>query len=167
MRIDPEIVRYGNDILRKPAEKVVSFNEDIKQLIHQMYEIMKAHNGLGLAANQIGVDLQIFTYDIGEGPHAVINPKIIRSKGEEVGVEGCLSIPGIQGDVPRAEEVVLKGLDENGKPVRIKAKGLLARVFQHETDHLNGYLFIDRADPETLYQVTQNGGEDSENENEG
>lgn len=162
MQIDPDIVRYGNEILRKPAKTVTEFNSDIRRLIERMYEIMKNHNGLGLAANQIGVDLQIFTYDVGEGPHAVINPKIIRSKGEDISVEGCLSIPGIQGDVPRAEEVTIKGLDEDGKPIRIKAKGLLARVFQHETDHLNGYLFIDRADPETLYKVPENGEKEPE-----
>ena len=150
-----EIVRYGDETLRKPAAKVRKFDDDIHQLIERMYEVMKDNAGLGLAAPQIGVELQVFTYDIGEGPHAFVNPKIVRRKGEQVAVEGCLSIPGIQGDVPRAEQVTLSGLDENGKPAKIRAEGLLARVFQHEMDHLQGYLFIDRADPESLHVITK------------
>ena len=150
-----KIVRYGNDVLRKPAAKVKKFDDDIRRLIDRMYEVMEDSSGLGLAAPQIGVELQVFTYDIGEGPHAFVNPKIVRRKGEQVAVEGCLSIPGIQGDVPRAEQVTLSGLDENGKPARIRAEGLLARVFQHEMDHLQGQLFIDRADPESLHVITK------------
>ena len=151
--VTEEIVRFGHEILRKPAEKVKEFNDDIRDLIDRMYGVMKESRGVGLAANQVGVDLQVFTYDVGEGPHAMVNPKIVRSRGEETAVEGCLSVPGIQGEVPRAEDVTVKGIDENGKPVRIRATGLLARVFQHEIDHLQGYLFLDRADPETLYEV--------------
>ena len=148
-----DIVRYGDEVLRRRAAKVKRFDDEIRRLIERMYEAMAESHGLGLAANQVGVDLQVFTYDVGEGPHALVNPKIVRRKGEQVGVEGCLSIPGIQGDVSRAENITVKGLDENGNPVRLHAEGLMARVFQHEMDHLDGHLFIDRADPETLHEV--------------
>lgn len=154
-----EILRFGHEILRKPAQKVKDFNDEVRGLIDLMFRVMKEHSGLGLAANQVGVDLQIFTYDIGEGPHAVVNPKLVRSRGEQVAVEGCLSVPGIQGEVARAEDVTIKGLDENGRPIRIRANGLLARVFQHEIDHLQGHLFLDRADPETLYEVPKRADE--------
>jgi len=152
---DEEILRYGSEILRKPAEKVKKFDDEIRQLIERMYEVMQENSGLGLAAPQVGVQLQVFTYDVGEGRHALVNPKIARRKGEEIATEGCLSVPGIQGEVPRAERVTVSGLDENGKPIKIRAEGLLARVFQHEIDHLQGFLFIDRADPESLYVVTK------------
>jgi len=148
-----DIVRYGHDGLRKPADKVGKFDDGVRALIARMFEVMKEASGLGLAANQVGVPLQVLTYDLGEGPHALVNPKIVKRKGELTGVEGCLSVPGIQGEVPRAEEIIVKGMDENGKPVRVHAKEMLARVLQHEIDHLQGCLFIDRADPETLYEV--------------
>jgi peptide deformylase len=85
----------------------------------------------------------------------LVNPEIVRSSGAQTGLEGCLSIPGLQGEVTRADEVVIKGTTLNGKPVRIQAQGLLARIFQHELDHLNGKLFIDRADPETLHYPSE------------
>jgi peptide deformylase len=112
-------------------------------------------NGLGLAANQIGVLQRVFVYDDGTGLGVVINPKIVRAEGEQVGVEGCLSVPGLQGDVKRAEKIVIQGMDLNGKKVKIEAEGLLARIFQHELDHLNGTLFVDRADPDSLHYITE------------
>lgn len=155
-----EIVRYGNPVLRQRAEEVVEFNDEIKTLIERMYVIMAEARGYGLAAPQIGLSKRIFTYDIGEGPHALINAKILKSSGEEIGVEGCLSIPGLQGDVARANRVVVSGIDENGQKVKIKAEGLLARVFQHEIDHLDGTVFVDRADPDTLETVPLDEGDD-------
>lgn len=148
-----EIVRYGNPILRQRAEEIEGFGEEIKALIERMYVVMAEARGYGLAGPQIGVSKRIFTYNIGEGPHALLNPKILKSSGEEIGVEGCLSVPGLQGDVARAAKVVISGIDETGEKVKIKADGLLARVFQHETDHLDGTIFIDRADPDTLETV--------------
>ena len=161
MAVD-EIVRYGNDALRRPTEPVEAVTDEIKELIQRMYKIMRESNGLGLAANQIGISKRLFVYDIGEGPKAVVNPKLELVSGEQLGVEGCLSVPGLQGDVKRANRVVVEGLDEEGNPVRISAEGLLARVFQHETDHLDGYLFLDRADPDSLefVQATDQSEED-------
>jgi len=145
-----EITKYGDKVLRTATEPVVDFNEETRSLIQHMYEVLAEAKGLGLAANQIGVSKRLFVYDIGEGPKALVNPRLVKSSGEQTGVEGCLSIPNLQGEVSRAETVVVEGLDEEGKPVKIKAEGLLARVFQHELDHLDGVFFVDRADPETL-----------------
>ena len=148
-----EIIRYGDPVLRRKAEVVKDFDDEIRALIQRMYVVMAEVRGLGLAGPQIGVSKRIFTYDVGEGPHALINPKVLRTSGEEVNVEGCLSIPGLQGDVARAERVTVAGIDENGEKVKIRAEGMLARVFQHELDHLDGTMFVDRADPDTLETV--------------
>lgn len=147
------IVTYGNEVLRERAAEIEQFDDEVRELIFRMYEIMAESHGLGLAGPQIGVSKRIFVYDVGEGPHAFINPVIISSSGEESGLEGCLSIPGLQGEVPRATKVTIRGIDENGEQVKIVAEGLLARVFQHEMDHLDGTMFIDRADPDTLETV--------------
>ncbi|MDO8684296.1 MAG: peptide deformylase [Armatimonadota bacterium] len=150
-----EIVLYGDDILRKPTKPVDLSNSDLKELIEHMIEVMREAPGVGLAANQVGIDKRLFVYDVGEGPSAILNPKIIKQRGKEIATEGCLSIPGLQGDVRRAAAVVVEGLDPDGNEVRVEADGLLARVFQHEIDHLNGTLFIDRADPDTLAWVSE------------
>ena len=157
-----QIVRYGDPILRAKAAEITEFNDDVRTLIHRMYVTLADARGYGLAGPQVAVSKRIFVYDIGEGPHAFINPKIIRATGEEWGGEGCLSIPGLQGEVPRATRVTITGIDENGKQVKIKAEGLLARVFQHETDHLDGTMFVDKADPETLETVSLDDEEDEE-----
>lgn len=162
-----EIVTYGEDVLRARADEVTDFESEARGLIPEMYEIMARSRGLGLAAPQIGISKRIFTYDVGDGPHALVNPRIIRATGEEVGVEGCLSIPGLQGEVPRAARVTITGLNEEGRKVRIRAEGMLARVFQHEMDHLDGALFIDRADPETLETVPVSQPGEAEDELEG
>ncbi len=157
IRKDDPIVKYegdGVEILRQTAKPVLKMTEDLVELVDQMGRIMRAANGVGLAAPQLGILQRIFVYDSGDGFHALINPKIIGRKGEQVGVEGCLSLPGLQGDVARAEEVVVKALDQFGKPVRIRGSELTARVIQHELDHLDGVLFIDRADPASLHWVT-------------
>jgi peptide deformylase len=98
---------------------------------------------------------RLFVYDVGDGPDAIINPEIVRQEGEQLGVEGCLSIPRLHGEVLRAMTVEVTGLDRHGKPLRIEAREYLARVFQHEIDHLDGVLFIDRADPASLHWITE------------
>jgi peptide deformylase len=125
--------------------------KDIADLVSHMRRVMRAANGVGLSANQIGLNLNMFVAEVpdvdkgGTKFYALFNPKI-EKKSDETGIfeEGCLSIPGKWGYVSRAERVTLSGFDKNGKPVKIKAWGLLAHVFQHETDHLQGKLFIDR-----------------------
>ena len=148
-----KIVTYGTDVLRKPAQEVAKLDEGVKKLIKKMWRAMEENRGLGIAAPQIGVSKRVFAYDVGEGQHALINPRIVKRSREEHSIEGCLSIPGLQGEVPRAVRVTVAGLDEEGRKVKIKAEGLLARVFQHEIDHLDGTMFVDRADPETLETV--------------
>ncbi len=157
-----QIVRYGSKVLSEPTREVEEITDEIRELIGNMFEIMHEANGVGLAANQIGVPLRLFVYDIGEGPHVIINGKITKKSGKEVSTEGCLSIPGLQGDVSRAHTATISGLDENGQKVRITAEGLLARVFQHETDHLDGMLFIDRASADSLEWII--GGQDEDEE---
>jgi peptide deformylase len=108
-----------------------------------------------LAAPQVFVNQRIFVYDIGEGPDAIINPEVLEADGEELGTEGCLSIPRLQGDVSRATRLVVTGLNRRGKRVRVEATDpYLARVFQHEIDHLNGVLFIDKAVEKSLHWLT-------------
>jgi len=125
--------------------------KEISDLIARMRRVMRAANGIGLSANQIGLDLKVFVAEVpdqqgGMKFYAVFNPKIEKvGDGSASFEEGCLSVPGKWGDVERSERVVLSGYDKNGRSLKIKAWGLLARVFQHEMDHLNGKLFIDRA----------------------
>jgi len=157
IRKDDPIVKYEGDgvqILRQTSRPVLKLSEDVADLVAQMEQIMRAANGVGLAAPQLGILQRIFVYDSGDGFQALVNPKILQRRGEQIGVEGCLSLPGLQGDVARANEVVVKGTDQFGKPVRIRGEALTARVIQHEIDHLDGVLFIDRADPASLHWVT-------------
>jgi peptide deformylase len=144
--------------LRRKARPVTKFDKDLHTLIDDMVETMREAPGVGLAAPQIGLSerLLVVEYylreedeDDEEAPKkvwAIINPEIVKATEEKVmGVEGCLSIPGLVGEVERHEEVLVKGLNRHGKPMKVKAKGWLARIFQHEIDHLNGVLFPDLA----------------------
>jgi len=147
------IVLYGDEVLRTKAEEIGEINDEICELIQRMYVAMAESRGLGVAGPQVGVSKRLFVYDIGDGRHALINPKLLSGRGEDRGLEGCLSIPGLQGEVARYESVTVTGINEDGKKVRIRAEGLMARLFQHEIDHLDGMMFIDRADPDTLETV--------------
>src|SRR5690349_7537181 len=140
-----EIVKHPDPILRQRARPVTKLTDPVRRLISDMIETMREAPGLGLAAPQVGESLRLFVYDVGDGPGAIINPEIVDRAGEEIGTEGCLSIPRLEGEVPRATMVEVTGLDRGGKRLRIRAEDLLARVFQHEIDHLAGILFTDRA----------------------
>ncbi len=149
-----EIVKIGSPVLRARARKVNRFGPQLKTLIDDMVETMRAAPGVGLAAPQVGIAERVIVVEMAEDAeipgsgklYAVVNPEIVKTSKEEVlGEEGCLSIPNLVGDVWRAEWVTVKGQDRNGDPVRIKANDWLARIFQHEIDHLNGQLFIDIA----------------------
>ena len=119
--------------------------KEIRSLIKGMREVMEAADGIGLAANQIGLDMRVFVAKVEGKFYAVFNPEITKtSKEAEAAVEGCLSVPHIMDEVIRSYRITLKGFDKTGKKITIRAWGYLARVFQHETDHLNGILFIDR-----------------------
>lgn len=155
----------NEDILRDRCKPIVKLTDRTRQLIDDMIETMYEAAGVGLAAPQVFQNLRVFVYDIGDGPDALINPEIVHGEGEELGVEGCLSIPRLQGEVPRHKLLTVTGINRKGKRVRIEAEDYLARVFQHEIDHLNGVLFIDRADKESLHWLAEE--EESERKTRG
>lgn len=153
-----KIVTLPDPVLKRKARAVTTFDKNLHTLIDDMVETMRAAPGVGLAAPQIGLSDRLIVIEYFEKEQeeeneqapkkvwALINPEIVKASPEMlVGIEGCLSIPGLVGDVERHAEVQVKGLNRHGKPVRIKAKGWLARIFQHEIDHLNGILFTERA----------------------
>jgi peptide deformylase len=144
------IITLPNPNLRIKATRVPKVDDGVRKLMDDMVETMQDAPGIGLAATQIDVHLRVIVFEVDDKVYQLANPEIVRSEGEQVGFEGCLSIPNVWGEVKRAEKVVCKGLDRNGKAIRIKGDGLLARVIQHEIDHLDGVLFTDKADPETL-----------------
>ncbi len=146
------IVVYGDPILEKKGKKIKEINDEIKQLVEDMYETMKAAPGIGLAAPQVGKSLQLALVDLsaGEDPEkliVLINPEIIEQEGIQKEEEGCLSFPGIFGFVERPEKVKVKYTDLDGNDKTIEAEGLLARALSHEIDHLNGKLFINKLAP--------------------
>lgn len=140
-----------SEILRKPAEPVKRINRSIQQLLDDMLKTMYTERGVGLAAPQIGVGKRVIVVDVGDGPVELINPELTRAEGAVVGTEGCLSIPGVLGEVERAERVQVTGLDRNGRKIWIEAEGWFARALQHEIDHLDGVLFTDKA--QRLFEV--------------
>ena len=138
------ILKDGDPTLRKISRKVDRIDSRIITLIEDMIETMHQAEGIGLAAPQVGVLKKVIVIDIGDGIIELINPEIIEGEGEQIDVEGCLSIPGISGDVSRPELVKVKGLNRKGENIEITGQGLLARALCHEIDHLNGILFIDK-----------------------
>jgi peptide deformylase len=160
---NPAIVKYGDPVLRQVAQPVKRVTRDTQELIRLMDKTMREANGLGLAAPQIGVSERVLVYDSGDGLRTLINPQILSMRGEQFDPpEGCLSIPGLQGRVKRAMEIKIKGFDDRNRVVVKKVTGLEARVIQHEIDHLDGILFLDRAEPETLEWVWGDEDEDRE-----
>jgi peptide deformylase len=169
------IVLSDNPLLRKKSRRVRRVDQPLQELVDDMVETMRAANGIGLAAIQIGVPERVIVVHLPEEEeseegeerekrnpedsklHVVINPELARkSRDVEEGIEGCLSVPGWVGEVSRHHAVTVKGLDPRGRPVRIKAEGLLARVLQHEIDHCDGILFIDHIeDPEKVWPVPE------------
>lgn len=139
---------FGDPVLRTPAMEVETFDKELRVLVRDLGETMEAAPGAGLAAPQIGVSLRVFTYNDGSGVGHLINPSLDLSDDEQDGPEGCLSIPDLTFDTRRAWRVVAKGWNEHGEPVTLEGTDLLARIVQHETDHLDGVLFIDRLDRE-------------------
>lgn len=140
-----EIKKAGDAVLKKISEPVVKIDRRTRQLLDAMAETMYAADGVGLAAPQVGVSLRVVVIDIGEGLIELINPVITGYDKLETGTEGCLSVPGVFGEVERFAEVTVEALNRNGKKIVIQGTGLLARALQHEIDHLNGVLFIERA----------------------
>jgi peptide deformylase len=147
MAIQP-IRLFGDPVLRTPAAPVETFDKELRKLVKDLTETMMDAPGAGLAAPQIGVSLRVFTYWVDDEPGHLVNPDLDLSEELMDGEEGCLSLPDLVFDTPRARAVVAKGMNMHGEPVVIEGSNLLARAVQHETDHLDGILFIDRLDPE-------------------
>lgn len=168
-----EIVKYGTPVLRQKGAKIESITPEIKQLIADMFETMEAKHGVGLAAQQVGHALQLTVIDVREVtdrpstlelngkpadvaeimPLVLINPVVTPAGEPATGGEGCLSFPEIFAEIARPESVDVKALDAKGRPIEFRCGGLLARAVQHETDHLNGLLFIDRMDKKTKAEL--------------
>jgi peptide deformylase len=138
---------FGDPVLRTKAEPVRDFDAELRRLVKDLTDTMLEAPGVGLAAPQIGVGLRVFTYNIDDEIGHLINPSLRLSDDVEIDDEGCLSFPGLQYPTPRAHAVVAAGFNMHGEPVTIDGDGQLARCVQHETDHLDGVLFIDRLDP--------------------
>jgi len=134
----------GHPALRSKAKKISRIDRSVQKLLDDMLETMRDAPGVGLAANQVGVLQRLLVVEVDDTVYQLVNPEILRADGEHIGEEGCLSMPGYYGDVKRAANVVVQGRTRNGKEVRVAAQGLLAIVFQHEIDHLDGKLFVDR-----------------------
>jgi peptide deformylase len=142
------IRKYGDEVLRRRAEPVTTFDEELQKLIDDMVDTMYAAPGVGLAANQVGVSRQVAVIDLSVGKragelHVLVNPEIIEAEGKTAQDEGCLSVPDFTETLSRPERVKIRFLDRNGEPREMSGEGLMARAMSHETDHLNGKLFVD------------------------
>jgi peptide deformylase len=140
---------YGDPVLRQKADPIKAVTPEIQEIVASMFDCMYREAGVGLAAQQVGLTQRVFVIDVGDNhgeriKRAFINPVIVEKEGGSVGEEGCLSIPGIRANVKRAARIVVEALDETGATLRLPADGILARVIQHENDHLDGILFVDR-----------------------
>lgn len=149
-----KISRFPSPILRKQAKAVKKVTPEIVKLIDDMIETMHAAPGVGLAAPQVGKSIRVIVADVGPGPIALVNPKILEKAGSQVYTEGCLCLPGVEAPVERAAFVKVQGLDRDGQEITVTADQLLATILQHEIDHLDGMVFIDRvADPTLIKYV--------------
>jgi peptide deformylase len=148
-------------VLRQKSKKVSKVDKSIQQLIDDMIETMRAASGVGLAANQIGVPLKIAVIEIpGEEVIILVNPEIIKKEGERTIGEACLSVPGYHGEIKRAVRVKVKARDKQGRNIRVKGEEFLAQALEHEIDHLNGILYIDRVEPDTLQKLEPEPGQE-------
>jgi len=135
---------YGDSILRKKAKLVEVVGDKEKKELEDMAKTMYSAKGVGLAANQVGIDKQLIVVDVGNGLFKLVNPKVVKAQCKKMGEEGCLSFPGITVKIKRPEEIVVEALNQDGIKVKIEVEGLLARAIQHEIDHLMGVVIIDR-----------------------
>jgi len=156
------IVKDPDPVLREVAKEVTKFNPNLKKLLKDMAETMYDAEGVGLAAPQIGISKRVIVVDVRDehGLVEMVNPVIVEQSGEQVGPEGCLSIPNLNGEVKRADRIVVAGQNSDGEPITIEAAGFFARAFQHEVDHLNGILFTDIAlSVYDISELAKKGGE--------
>ena len=140
---------FGDPVLRTPASEVVTFDKELRGLVKDLTDTMRDAPGVGLAAPQLGVSLRVFTYWVDDELGHLVNPVLDLSDEQQDGEEGCLSVPDLTFECKRARSVVAKGMNMHGEPVTLEGSDLLARCVQHETDHLDGIVFIDRLDAKT------------------
>lgn len=139
-----QIVKIGDPVLRQVAKEVPKITPNIIKLLENMADTLHEANGVGLAAPQIGISKRVVVVDVGKGVIELVNPVIISSEGKEIDSEGCLSVPGTEGEVIRAKRVTVEALNRKGEKFTVSGEKLLARAFQHEIDHLDGILFVDK-----------------------
>jgi peptide deformylase len=149
------IRQYGDPVLKQRTREVEEIDGSVAKLVEEMFETMYDAPGAGLAANQVGVQRRIFVYDVGQGAKTVINPRIVETSGEWTYEEGCLSVPGLSWEIVRPDRVHLVGLDLDGNEISVEAGELEGRVFQHELDHLDGVLLLDRLDEDQRREARQ------------
>jgi peptide deformylase len=143
-------------VLRRRAKPVGKVSAEVQRFVDAMIEAMHAYNGVGLAAPQVGISKRVFVAEVGDRVYVLIDPQIVRREGQATATEACLSIPGIAADVPRSAVVTVRAKSRRGRGITVSASGLLARVFQHEIDHLDGVLFLDRVvDKTTIREVAE------------
>ena len=155
----------GDEILTKHAKEVTQMTPKLKELIGDMFDTMYEANGCGLAAPQVGILKRIVVIDVDGTPYTMINPKILETRDEQSGSEGCLSVPGKWGIVTRPDHVKVRALDQEMNPIELEGEGLLARAFCHEIDHLSGELYVDKTE-DGLHDVTYDNEEDEGEETE-
>lgn len=160
-----KILKYPNPILKRKSKSIKNIDAKIKKLISDMIETMHKAPGVGLAAPQVGENIRLIVADTGDGPFSLVNP-VLKHKNKilQTFEEGCLCLPGIVGPVERPSEVTVEGLDKNGKKVTIEAKGFLATVLQHEIDHLDGIVFIDKVKDKTKIREISRSEEEEKKE---
>jgi len=144
---------FGDPVLKQRAREVEELDGSLAGIIDTMYDTMYEAIGLGLAAPQVGVQKRLFTYDVGEGPTVIVNPEIVETSGEFAYEEGCLSVPGLKFEIVRPKVVTIQGVDLDGREVVVEGDEVLARVFLHEVDHLDGVLLLDRLEPAVRKQA--------------
>jgi peptide deformylase len=150
------VITYPDPILLSQAQAVAKITWRVRRLARDMLETMYAASGVGLAAPQVGARQRVVVVDAGENPITLVNPQVTAAEGEQIGLEGCLSLPDLVGEVRRAQWVTVRGLGLDGKPIIVEGEGLLARALQHEVDHLDGILFIARVeDPVRIWRVSE------------
>lgn len=143
-KIKLRIHTWPEDILLKECKQVENVDDTVRKLLYAMLALMRVSGGAGLAANQAGLDISLIVIEVGNNIFKLVNPRIVKKEGEIDSQEGCLSFPGLELDIKRSDKVWVEALDEKGRPVEIKAEGILAVVFQHEIDHIQGITFIER-----------------------
>jgi len=157
-----EMHTLPDPVLRRKANKVSTIDKSVQRLIDDMIATMQQVHGVGLAAPQVGVSLRVIVLQMpGEEPLAMVNPKIVKRSGEQDVMEGCLSFPGYSGEIKRSASVTVKGLDRQGRAIKIKASGLMAQALEHEIDHLNGTIYIDHLESQDkLYKIEPGTGDE-------